>query len=113
VHEIHALAVALLEHGATEEALRLGEHGLRLPEPTDRMNRVSRVTYDGGTGQWVVRANRATLAAWVRDAAAAAGRAGEWRAYMDEVIEKHRRKYSLAPLLKQVLGEPPEQRRRR
>ena len=42
---------------------------------------------------------------WLRKARQAAllsGRAGEWTAYLDEIIDRHRRKYSLVPQLEQL-----------
>jgi uncharacterized Zn finger protein len=40
----------------------------------------------------------------VRDAARVANREGEWRAYLDGLLAEHRRKYSLVPRLKQLVG---------
>ena len=37
-----------------------------------------------------------------RTAALAAGREAEWRSYMEELLDRHRRKYSLVPLLQQL-----------
>ena len=72
--------------------------------------------------EWVVRlamhqansimdANRAghyTLAAqWLEKAALAhevMGREDDWRACLDELIERHRRKYKLRPLLESLRG---------
>ncbi|MDQ3700127.1 MAG: SWIM zinc finger domain-containing protein, partial [Chloroflexota bacterium] len=59
---------------------------------------------DGGKSQYYREAAR-----WLermREAAAGAGRTDEWRAYINELLATHKRKYSLVPLLKQVLGEP-------
>lgn len=41
------------------------------------------------------------LARW-RDASQATGREREWRAYLDDVLERHRRKYKLMPLLRDL-----------
>jgi uncharacterized Zn finger protein len=41
------------------------------------------------------------LARW-RDAAREADREREWRAYLDEIMERHRRKYKLMPLLRDL-----------
>jgi hypothetical protein len=40
----------------------------------------------------------------VRDAARVGGREEEWRAYLDGLLDAHRRKYSLVPRLKQLVG---------
>jgi uncharacterized Zn finger protein len=67
---------------------------------------------------WVIRASRkqaepimdrgksdsyGTPAAWLAKAKAAyivAGRQDEWQDYLDELLDTHRRKYKLVPLLK-------------
>lgn len=69
----------------------------------------------GGYAQHYDRAAR-----WLRHAgaaAAAAGRIGEWRADVEGLIEEHRRKYKLVPLLRALLTahgpdrEPDRERR--
>lgn len=48
----------------------------------------------GAAARWLEKA---------RQASAAAGREDEWRAYVHEIIARHKRKYSLVPLLEALL----------
>jgi uncharacterized Zn finger protein len=43
-----------------------------------------------------------TWLAKARDAHLAAGREKEWRAYLEELITRHRRKYKLRPMLEDL-----------
>jgi uncharacterized Zn finger protein len=53
---------------------------------------------NAGQSQHYVQAARWLSIA--RDAARAAGRGAEWRSYVDGLLERHKRRYKLVPLLK-------------
>ncbi|MBI3973274.1 MAG: hypothetical protein HY332_18520 [Chloroflexi bacterium] len=73
--EALALAKALHEHGATAEALRIGQHGLHVPPPVaptaDEGDRLAR--YAATRAESSYSHARGTLAVWLRDTATAAG----------------------------------------
>ena len=78
VDDAFLLAQSLREHNQPQEALKIAEHGLALDG--EKLTLV----------RWVGKAQKAYLAA---------NREQEWQTYLDSLINKHARKYSLRPQL--------------
>ena len=103
----------LLHEGLIDDALAIAD---AVPYSYHLVEQVADAAI-GTRPEWVIRTSRAqaesimdggkaghydTAARWlkkVRDASLAAGRDDEWPPYLESLIERHRRKYKLVPLL--------------
>ncbi|MCC7370840.1 MAG: hypothetical protein IT306_20675 [Chloroflexi bacterium] len=94
-------AIAAVDGGATHRLVELVADAASATHP-DWVIKASRKQaesimdegksqYYGSAARWLARA---------RDAYLESGREAEWRAYLASLLERHRRKYSLVPLLK-------------
>jgi uncharacterized Zn finger protein len=66
----------------------------RAREQADGIVEAGKAQYYDSATAWIRR---------MRDAARAAGREDEWRAYVDDLLARHARKYKLVPMLKGLL----------
>jgi uncharacterized Zn finger protein len=106
----------LLYEGLIEEAIAIADAA---PYAYHLVEQVADAAIESHP-EWVIRASRTqaeqimgagksthydTAARWLtkaRAASAVAGRDDEWSAYLTELLEIHRRKYKLVPLLQQL-----------
>jgi uncharacterized Zn finger protein len=80
---IHALARTLIDNDEIEQAFQLAQHGLTLDD----------VRGKDALAEWLRRR---------RDMLLSAGEIEMWTTYIDQIMDKHPRKYKLMPMLQEL-----------